>query len=181
MSAGQTSWQAKQVVQAQRASGVQVSIRLPEGLPSANSPIWCTIFMGESGLSVADGRAAVLTPLAGRAGIRIEEVLPGQVGDGRRTELLDRFVFQVDRADGASGLQRHQKGVRAGGENMAQLGVGNKADEAQHQDQVEPPKPRVETAAQADSGRLEPERSAGRRTSRTSGPGPSGGPAPKWD
>ena len=89
------------------------------------------------------GRAAVLTPFAGRAGVGIEEVLPGQVGDGGRTELLDGFVFQVDGGDGAFGLQRRQKGVGAGGEDMAELGVGNDGDEAQRQDQVNPPEHRV--------------------------------------
>ena len=53
MLAGQISWQARQVVQDQRASWLTVSIRFASGVPKATSPICWTTFIGESGLSVA--------------------------------------------------------------------------------------------------------------------------------
>ena len=91
MLAGQISWQARQVVQAQRTSSAhrldQVARR---GRPSASSPICWTTFMGESGLSGGVGRAAVLAALAGGAGIGVEDVLPGEIGDLGGAELLRR-------------------------------------------------------------------------------------------
>ncbi len=52
MEAGQMSWQARQVVQAQMTSRPMVSIRLAAGSVKAISPIWLTSRIGDSGLPV---------------------------------------------------------------------------------------------------------------------------------
>lgn len=85
------------------------------------------------------GRTAVLAALAGGAGVGVEEVFPGQVGNGGGAELLDRIVFHVDGGNVPLGFKGGQKGVGAGGKDMAQLGVGDGAEEAEHQQQMNPP------------------------------------------
>ena len=143
MSAGQTSWQARQVVQAQRASWRAGFDQVAGRVAFGQLADLLDDLHGRKRLFGGIGRAAVLTAFAGGAGVGVENVFPGQVGDGRRAVLLDALVFQVDGGDRAFGLQRRQKGVGAGGEDMAQLGVGNGGDEAQRQDEVKPPEHRV--------------------------------------
>src|SRR6185369_8239232 len=85
------------------------------------------------------GGAAILAPFAGGAGVGVEDVFPGQITDRGGAELFGRIVFEVDGGDEALRFKRRQKGVDAGGEDVAQLGVGDGVEEAEHQDEVEPP------------------------------------------
>ena len=89
MLAGQMSWQARQVVQAQRASCAdgfdQVAGRVPFG---QFADLLDDLHRGKRFVG-GMGRAAVLAAFAGGAGVGIEDVFPGQVGDGCGAELLD--------------------------------------------------------------------------------------------
>src|SRR6266581_6735036 len=85
------------------------------------------------------GRTTVLAAFAGGAGVGVENILPGQVGYTRGAELFDALVFEVDGGDEAFGFERSQKRIDRGGEDVAQLGVGDRTEEAEHQGEVEPP------------------------------------------
>ena len=126
------------MVQAQRASWLTVSIRLPDGLLSAIADLLNNLH-GRKRFVGGIGRTAILTAFAGRAGVRIENVFPGQVGYGCRTKAFNPFVFHVNGGDGAFGLQRCQKGVGAGREDMAKFAVGNDTEKAEHQEKMQPP------------------------------------------
>ncbi len=80
MLAGQISWQARQVVQAQRASWLTVSIRLAGGVGYGDlADLLDDLHRGERFVGGV-GRAAVLAAFAGGAGVGVEDVFPGQVG-----------------------------------------------------------------------------------------------------
>ena len=85
------------------------------------------------------GGTAILASFAGHAGVGVEDVFPGEVGDFGGAELFDGFVFHVDGAYGPFGLEGGEEGVGAGGEDMAQFGEGDGGDEAKDECHVDPP------------------------------------------
>ena len=139
MLAGQMSWQARQVVQAQRASWLTVSIRLPVGLPVGQFTDLLDDLHRRERLVGRVCRAAILAAFAGGAGVGVEDVFPGQIVYGGGAELFDALVFEVDGGDEPFRFKGGQKRIDAGGEDVAQFGVGDRAEEAEHQGEVEPP------------------------------------------
>ena len=174
MLAGQISWQARQVVQAQRTSLVTVSTRFASGLAKATSPICLHHLHRGERLVGGPGRAAVLAALAGGAGVGVEDVLPGEIGDLRRPVTLDALVLQVDGLQRPLGPQIGEEVVDRGGEDVAQLGERDGGDEADGQEEVEPPEPLVQrrssaAAMPAKTGHQEPDRGRRRASSGLTG------------
>ena len=131
--AGQISWQARQVVQDQRASLVTVSIRLASGLLKATSPICLITFMGESGLSVlwAGQRSWQRLHLVQASVSKISFQVRSLIC--RRPETFDALVLHVDGDQCALGAKIGEEVVGSGGEDMAELGKGDGADKTDDQ------------------------------------------------